>query len=217
MKPGDELYAFFLTAQGRIISDCYIKCEEDYLLLDVEPEVRESIIQHIDHYIIADDVLLEDVTSSTFALLAGGKRLYGTVLDKQQVASNLGMTEATEEDYETFRIEQYHPGFGKDFSSAPLPQETGLTYALHFSKGCYLGQEIVERIRSRGHVNKMLAGLKAAEPMPVGSKVHLNGEEIGQITSRAGSQAIGMLRVAGTKPGSIVQVETVSAEVHAVS
>src|SRR5579871_2058159 len=59
MKPGDGLYTFFLNAQGRILADSYILCFGDHFLLDTEPETRESVFQHLDHYIIADDVSLE--------------------------------------------------------------------------------------------------------------------------------------------------------------
>jgi folate-binding protein YgfZ len=217
MNVGDQVYAFFLTAQGRIISDCHITCYVEYLLLDVEPEVRDAIVKHIDHYIIADDVTLDDVTDVTFGLLAASKRLYGQADQKNETIAALGMTEATAADLEAYRIEQFHPVFGKDFTSSTLPQETGLAYALHFNKGCYLGQEIVERIRSRGHVNKTLAGLLGGKAIPVGAKVHFNGEEIGQVTSAANHSAIAMVRVIGAKPGTVVDVDGASAEVRAVS
>jgi tRNA-modifying protein YgfZ len=217
MKPGDQVYAFFLTAQGRIIADCYISCYEDYLLLDFEPDVRQSIIEHIDHYIIADDVTLEDVTGSTFALVAAGKRLYGAIAEKDQTIASLGLVEASVEDFEAYRIEQFHPVFGRDFSSSTLPQETGLAYALHFNKGCYLGQEIVERIRSRGHVNKTLVGVRAGSTLAVGAKVHFGGEEVGHVTSASNTCAIAMVRVVASKPGTLVEIEGASAEVRAVS
>ena len=219
MKPGDQVYAFFLTAQGRIVSDCYITCYNDYLMLDVEPEVRDAVIKHIDHYIIADDVSLEDVSDATFSLIAAGKRIYGPVEEKDQTIAALALVPAAAEDYEAYRLERFHPVFGKDFTSSTLPQETGLGYALHFNKGCYLGQEIVERIRSRGHVNRVLVGLRssAGTSFPVGAKLKLNGEEIGQVTSSANGSAIAMVRVAGSKPGTSAEGNGISAEVHAVS
>jgi tRNA-modifying protein YgfZ len=217
MKDGDRIYAFFLTAQGRIISDCYITCFEDHLLLDVEPGVREALLKHIDHYIIADDVTLEDVTDATFSLIAAGKRLYGTLDEKDRTIETLSLAPATAEDFEAYRIKHFHPLFGRDFTSSTLPQETGLGYALHFNKGCYLGQEIVERIRSRGHVNKGLVGLKSSANIPVAAVVRFNGEEIGHVTSSTNGSAIAMIRVVGSKPGTSVDVEGVSAEVTAVS
>jgi folate-binding protein YgfZ len=219
MKPGDQTYAFFLTAQGRIVTDAHIICYQENLLLDVPQEVREAIAKHIDHYIIADDATLEDVTGSTYSLLAAGKRIYGPLEDKEPVIQALALTPATEEDLDVYRVEHFHPVFGKDFNSSTLPQETGLAYALHFNKGCYIGQEIVERIRSRGHVNKMLVGLKSGdgEAVTVGAKVRFQGEEIGQVTSSANDCAIAMVRVAAAKPGTTVDVEGATAQVHAVS
>jgi folate-binding protein YgfZ len=219
LKPGDAAYAFFLTAQGRIVCDCYVQCYENHLLLDIEPEVNATILTHIDHYIIADDVTLEDVTGTTFSLLAAGKRIYGPLLEKVAFIAQSDLVEATAVDYEFYRLSRFHPLFGTDFGSSTLPQETGLTYALNFNKGCYLGQEIVERIRSRGHVNKMLVGLVAdpSESLPALAAVAFNGEEIGQITSSQDGNAIAMLRVAATKPGTVVQVGSVKATVTAVS
>jgi folate-binding protein YgfZ len=219
MKPGDQKYTFFLTAQGRIVTDCHITCYEEYLLLDVPYEVREAIAKHIDHYIIADDVTLEDVTESTYSLLAADKRVYGPIEEKDSAINALGLMPVTEQEFEIYRVEQFHPVFGKDFNTSTLPQETGLVYALHFNKGCYIGQEIVERIRSRGHVNKILVGLKSpdGEALPVGAKVQFNAEEVGQVTSSANTSAIAMIRVVASKPGTDVAVEGITAEVHAVS
>src|SRR6266699_1129060 len=67
MKPGDGIYAFFLNAQGRILADAYILCFEDHFLLDTEPQTRAAVREHLDRYIIADDVMLEDITEQTFA------------------------------------------------------------------------------------------------------------------------------------------------------
>jgi folate-binding protein YgfZ len=225
MNPGDELYAFFLTAQGRIISDVTVTCLDDYFLLEVEPEVLETVLKHIDHYIIADDVTLEDVSQTTFSLSAQGRRLHGELSQKQETIARIGLVQATPEEARTFRIESFQPRYGEDITAATLPQETGLAKALHFNKGCYLGQEIVERIRSRGHVNKMLVGLAIksdSAPTP-GSKVLFEGAECGEITSSTWSQhfnearAIAMLRTQATLPGAIVQVNGATAEVAAVS
>jgi folate-binding protein YgfZ len=65
-----------------------------------------------------------------------------------------GATEISEETLEAFRIYSGTPKYGTDIRERDLPQETAQTHALHFAKGCYLGQEIVERIRSRGQVHR---------------------------------------------------------------
>src|SRR5207248_2053710 len=63
-QPGEGCYAFFLSAQGRVLADANIFVLPDRILLDVEPESRHSLYQHLDKFIIADDVTLEDASDS---------------------------------------------------------------------------------------------------------------------------------------------------------
>src|SRR3974390_383490 len=64
LAPGQGLYAFFLNAQGRVLADAVILCADDHLLISTEPESRLNVLEHIDRYIIADDVALEDATDT---------------------------------------------------------------------------------------------------------------------------------------------------------
>ncbi len=88
---------------------------------------------------------------------------------------------------EAFRITEGIPVYGIDITEHDLPQETAQMRALHFSKGCYLGQEIVERIRSRGNVHRHLRPLELSGPVPgAGAELTLDGQTAaGQITSAA--------------------------------
>ena len=105
---------------------------------------------------------------------------------------------------EAFRIAEGIPAYGIDMAERDLPQETSQLRALHFSKGCYLGQEIVERIRSRGSVHRHLRSLELTGPVPeAGAELtSADGTPAGQITSAAelpvaaGSRvfALGMIR-----------------------
>jgi len=113
---------------------------------------------------------------------------------------------------EAFRIAEGIPLYGVDIMERDLPQETSQLRALHFNKGCYLGQEIVERIRSRGNVHRHLRSLRLNGPLPEpGTKLMLDGAEAGSVTSAAelplpngvGKFAIGMIRAeaeAGSRP-----------------
>jgi glycine cleavage system T protein len=94
---------------------------------------------------------------------------------------------------ETLRIEAGIPRYGADLGEDTLPLEAGLTNALSFTKGCYLGQEIVERARSRGHVNWRLVGLRVESDTPpvAGEKLTAEGKEIGEITSACVSPSLG--------------------------
>jgi folate-binding protein YgfZ len=78
------------------------------------------------------------------------------------------------------------PLYGTDIRDRELPQETGQTRALHFAKGCYLGQEIVERIRSRGNVHRTFSGFRLDGELPVaGTSLEVDGKQIGELTSIA--------------------------------
>ena len=195
MKPGDACYAFFLNAQGRILADANILCFEDHFLLDTEPETRQKLYEHIDRYVIADDVTLEDVTDrvKTFAvegpqaarLLDVDLAPYHWVARDSQVIAhlssyfilsaekpNLGIPEATSEDARTVRIEQGRPRYGEEITERNLVQETDQLHAVHFNKGCYLGQEIVERVRSQAKIHRILRRIEidTADPPPAGTK-----------------------------------------------
>jgi folate-binding protein YgfZ len=86
---------------------------------------------------------------------------------------------------DVLRVEAGIPRYGTDMNEENLLLETGLDHFVSFTKGCYLGQEVVERIRSRGHVNKQLVGLKLAgdEPATRGDPVYAEEKEIGRLTS----------------------------------
>jgi folate-binding protein YgfZ len=87
---------------------------------------------------------------------------------------------------ETLRVLEGTPRYGVDHTERDLPQETSQTRALHFSKGCYLGQEIVERIRSRGAVHRRLGQFTlSAEPAALPVELTAAGATAGSITSTA--------------------------------
>jgi aminomethyltransferase len=88
------------------------------------------------------------------------------------------------------------PRVGMEMGARELPQETGQNYALQFTKGCYIGQEIVERIHSRGQVHRQLAGLVVDGSVPErGSKVMAGEKEAGEITTSAAMVVDGVPRV----------------------
>ena len=104
---------------------------------------------------------------------------------------------------ESFRIAEGIPAYGVDIAERDLPQETSQMRALSFTKGCYLGQEIVERIRSRGNVHRHLRALELKGPVPTAeTDLEFDGASAGRITSAtelklvAGNRifALGMIR-----------------------
>jgi folate-binding protein YgfZ len=94
----------------------------------------------------------------------------------------------------SLRLEAGIPWFGYDFDESAIPHEARLESThISFSKGCYTGQEIVERVRSRGHVNRVRAGFEfSSDDVPVrGAKLTVDGKEVGHVTRAGFSPALG--------------------------
>lgn len=115
---------------------------------------------------------------------------------------------------DTVRIEAGIPWWGRDFDDSNLPQETGLDEALNFTKGCYLGQEVVARIHYRGGVNRKLRGLQfdGDEPPAEGTELLLDGRPVGKVGSVAvsplleGPIGLAVLHARGAEPGTCLEV-----------
>jgi tRNA-modifying protein YgfZ len=220
MVPGDSCYAFVLSPQGRIQADLHLLCLADHFLIDTDPGLREKVYQHIRRYIIADQVELEDVSGQTACIgvegpaaadlklepgdhtvapftITGqpGYRIYGAPESQAALLAkleSLGAKAATADDARMVRIENGKPLYGEDIRDTSLPQETQQMQAISFTKGCYLGQEIVERIRSQGRVNKKLERLEfeGPEPPAPGTKLQVDGRDA-EITSSIYSPHLG--------------------------
>jgi folate-binding protein YgfZ len=265
LTPGTGCYAFFLNDKGRILADANILCRPDHFLLDVEPETREKLYQHLDHYIIADDVTLEDATDATvsiavegpeavrvlehagapipaseYATIEWGARLvahlnssggagffvFAPMSDKTELVSALesaGAAPADEEAFRVVRLEHGKPRYGEDIGERFLAQEANQPQALHFNKGCYLGQEIVERVRSRGQIHRVLMPLRldTQTPPEPGAKLHIGEANAAEVTSAAYSPALGRVVALGyvrtehARPHTAMTLDGVPAEVAA--
>jgi tRNA-modifying protein YgfZ len=119
------------------------------------------------------------------------------------------------EAYETLRVEAGTPVFGVDMDETNLPQEVGrIDTTISFTKGCYIGQETVARIRTYGHVNRSLVGLKLESNTlpPRGTKIHAGDKEVGAVTSSVLSPrletaiALAYLRRGYHEPGTKVEI-----------
>jgi folate-binding protein YgfZ len=269
LAPGQGVYAFFLNAQGRIQADSRIFVSEDHVLIDCEPQVRQTLLDHINSYIIMDDVQLEDATESTSAVALEGPRadqiarsalggilpscepyahresggirvlrasvsgqpglwLFCSPGGKDELLKKLegaGAAAGAEQDFSVVRVENRQPRFGEDYSSANIPHETTLLQAVSFSKGCYLGQEIVERVRARGQVNRLLVSLEfeTQQPPEAATPVDHAGKEAGRLTSPVLSPrwgkvlAFAILRREAAAEGAEVTAGGVSGRVHALA
>jgi folate-binding protein YgfZ len=103
-----------------------------------------------------------------------------------ETLQNAGAVHCDPQSLEWLRILEGTPLYGIDIRDRDLPQETSQTRALHFAKGCYLGQEIVERIRSRGNVHRTFSAFRLDGNLPsAGAPLEADGKPVGELTSVA--------------------------------
>ncbi len=129
----------------------------------------------------------------------------------REAALAAGAIEADGEIHETIRIESGLPEYGHEIGEAFIPLEAGLWNDISFTKGCYIGQEIIARMESRGKLAKTLVGVQAGEPLAVG----------GQITSvvqspRFGWIGLAFVRPTEAEPGEALTIEGIAAQVAAL-
>jgi glycine cleavage system T protein len=245
LKPGEGQYATVLNQQGKVLGDARVLCSENSLYLDLWEVMKDKIAEHLNRYLVADEVEIADRTDEYGIISLQGpqseaclRRLVGQAdlpgplmahrmvnIDGAQVcvvrASSTGetgfdliisrphfknvaqqLTEVGkqfsaawvgEEAQNILRVEAGIPRYGVDFTEDNLLLEVGLDHAVSFTKGCYLGQEVVERIRSRGHVNKKLVGLslEGQESANPGDVILSADKPVGTITSSVHSPALG--------------------------
>ena len=127
---------------------------------------------------------------------APGVRVFLPSADKaalMELLKSANIPEATPAEVRVVRLEHGTPRFGEDISSRYLTPETQIAHAVHPNKGCYLGQEIVERVRAQGQVHRLLAPVRIAttDPPEPGTKLLTNGNAVAEITSGAYSPALG--------------------------
>jgi folate-binding protein YgfZ len=226
LQPGQGCYTFFLNAQGKILADANILGLADRFLVDTEPETAEKLRRHIDKYIIAEDVTLDDATlrlavigvegptaeavlahsgvpvppaeyetaawndaivARLSATGAPGFRIFLPLERRGELLHRLQLPAANAAEQRTVRLEHGRPRYGDDITDATLPQESQQMHAVSFNKGCYIGQEIVERIRAQGKVHRKLEKLEYAQGQP----------PVAQITGEAWSPASGQMVALG--------------------
>jgi aminomethyltransferase len=165
-----------------------------------------------------------DITALRARPLAGDGYLVvapvESIEDLSGRAQAAGAVAASEATYQVLRIEAGVPYVGHELTEGYIPLEANLWSAVSFTKGCYIGQEIIARMESRGRLAKTLVGLKLQSEAPTGADVRRNGASIGTVTSTAVSPGSGPIALAfvkplGCEPGTQVEVNGISAEIVA--
>ena len=210
-------YAFFqseidCTAKGRMEGVAVIASQPDAFYLDAAPELRETLGPRLEKYLIADDAQFEDISDEwtlhhVFGSMAPSAPKGGFVSSYKRFglpghdvwiqgpqAAIVG--DAVDFDViETLRIEHAIPRWGAELTDHTLPPEAGphMLAAISYTKGCYVGQETIARLKSVGHVNRELVLMQAASaefPAP-GTKISQGDRDVGTVTSAIFSPRLG--------------------------
>lgn len=239
LRPGQCRYAAFVQVKGKIITDAWIYVRTDDVLVAVHPRSLDVLVPHLEHHIIMEDVEVALLPEARVVSVQGPRAFQriGTneesrfpadrlgrggvdwvVMDEnaaREALTSAGVPTVSESAWEIARLEAAVPRFGVDFGEDNYVQEANITSrAVSFSKGCYVGQEVVCRLEMRGHVRRQLVALviECDEPPPAGTPVVREGTEVGSLTSSARSPAMGrvvalaMLKWDLARAGGFVEV-----------
>ncbi|HEV8417954.1 MAG TPA: glycine cleavage T C-terminal barrel domain-containing protein [Candidatus Udaeobacter sp.] len=248
--------ACVLNTKGKLNAHIFITAAGDDFLIDAEPELRETLRARLERYIIADDVQIEDVTDefSLFHVLTEESPALksGRIVSARRFAM-IGWdvwSESARQDpvrhelasaylfidsaaADVMRIEQGLPRWGRELTDEIIPIEANLEQrTIDYQKGCYIGQEVISRMKMSGQTNKRLCGLISLNETPLQRGMKLvapsaSGKEAGWITSTTRSTRLGKeialayvkrgfnnaatkLEALSLDPGGAIPVEVVS-------
>ena len=242
MVLGEARDAAFITVHGRMKAYVECVATADSLLMHFEPELRETLPEEICRYVFATRVEIVDATDDQgLVLLVGegwrevatrcapGAVVHATgglgveagylwidrdaVPDVLDALGTAGARPADEDELEGIRIAHGVARWGRDMDEKTFPQETGIDgKAVHYDKGCYVGQEAMAKIHFRGKVNRRLAVLDAEGPLQPGTVLNLGDAKVGEVTSAADGRALALVRYT-VEPGTALDAGGVTATV----
>jgi folate-binding protein YgfZ len=210
--PRATIYACVTDLKGKIVGDVFVHAEDDSLVLDAEAELREVLAPRLERYIIADDVELADVTDEwqlwhafgaaadslvpgVWSAAEGARILASTRLGRPGfdvwVPAGAAMPEhvgpvLSAEDFETYRILHGVPRYPNELNAEAFPPEAGLDEsAMSYTKGCYIGQEILSRIRTTGKMPRTLIQWRSETEITPRTPWMVDGKPVGSVTSVA--------------------------------
>ena len=237
--------ACVLNAKGKMNAHIFVSALAECFSVDAEQELRETLRTRLERYVIADDVQIEDVTDqfSLFHVLSEESPTldHGRIVSVrrfaeqgcdvwsdaarhdavwQQLSSAFAFLDSTAA--EVMRIEQGIPRWGRELTEEIIPIEANLEQrTIDYEKGCYIGQEVISRMKMSGQTNKRLCGVVSLDDVPLLQPMKLAAHspaerEVGWITSatrseRTGKQiALGYLKRGFNSPGT--KLDAFSAE-----
>ena len=182
LEDGGQMLAAFPNVQGRLLAITRVLRNGDKFLFETDELTREKVFNNLFRFTYAGDFFVEDlsenykyfeifnesvpraVATGAFQFTQSASSDYFVPVEAAEAFRTNTAIEISADLYETLRIENGIPKYGVDMDETTVVLETGLDEAVSFTKGCYIGQEIIARIHFRGHVAKRLTGLILSEP-----------------------------------------------------
>jgi folate-binding protein YgfZ len=232
LQPGKGCMAALVSRQGKMIAEIVVRAHPERLTIEADRSSLQPIIDALAKFIVADDVKFAISPMAAVGRWGPGPEHLkglgpfdfvepeGRIVSRELtlgVEGFVGWTPpgATVElnapfagfqAYEALRIENGFPRWGADLGPDLLPMEAGLeAIAISYTKGCYIGQEVIQRVKTYSEPPRMLVQLDVAGAAP-GEKVSAGGQEIGQVTSASAGLALGIVRKEYRAPGTKVEV-----------
>ena len=200
------MYALITDHKAHITADFFVHAQGETLILDVEPSLREVVATRLERYIIADDVTLTDVTDEwrLYHVTGDGMAEFSGVTSNRLGADGLDIwlpggqsLVTTGHDFESLRVTAGVPRYPNELNCGMFPADVGLEErAVSFSKGCYIGQEVISRIQSSGKHPKEIVRL-AGTGLIQGMELILDANPevvVGKVTSTTGDRALGWVK-----------------------
>lgn len=211
MTPGSVRRAMLLEPTGKLGFLLWVLSEEDRIGLVTDPGRGEDLAAALSRYRIRVDVSIDVEGADRWIVVgewSGGYDLSWSTAQRHLVIGDRpDLGEGDADLYARLRVEAGEPSWGVDIEEGAIPQESGLVgMSVDFDKGCFLGQELVARIDSRGaRTPRRLMVVESGGPDLVTGTLTNDGEEVGVVTSAAGPMGLAMVR-RGAEAGSRVEV-----------
>ncbi len=222
-----------LNAKGHLDAHLFLFATPNDIWMDVDQELRGQLSIRIERYVIADDVVIEDVTdqfalfhvladsepktaAATFCLRSRRLGSEGWDLwvesagaEKMRNVLAADYRAMDESEWEVLRIENGIPRWGRELTPEIIPPEANLQMrAIDYEKGCYIGQEVISRMKMSGQTRQRLSGLTSGIALVPGMEVRAGTKVVGRVTSAVFSQrmnsyiALAMIKRGYTEPGT---------------
>lgn len=220
MEPGEARRSLLLAPQGKLDHILWVIREEGRIGLVTDPGRGDELAATLGRYRIRVDVAIEKEAGPVWLVVGDGEGFdisWSSTARRLVVGERPELPEGTPESYEALRIDAGEPRWGHDVDERTIPEESGLVQAsVDFTKGCYLGQELVARINSRGrNVPRRLRFLELADPVDAGSSIEFDGKGVGVLTSSSRHRGLALVS-RDVEPGDRVKVGPATAIVREI-